>query len=139
MTPAAAIIAWTLFLEAESQGAWGITLAASTIYNRANGNPAKMQDECLRPKQYSCWNKRTPARYYTRWPKRSHDVFAYCQFVAEQLQDGSFMPVTHATHYYAPARRHPPTWLRDMTLCCEHRGHRFYRQKQEGSYGRGTR
>jgi hypothetical protein len=57
MTLQILIIAWTLHNEAASEGVDGMLLCASTIYNRsaaANKSPVAL---CLKPKQYSCWNK----------------------------------------------------------------------------------
>jgi spore germination cell wall hydrolase CwlJ-like protein len=47
-------IARTLWAEARSEGEFGIRLVASVIYNRADGNPAKMYGVVTKPKQFTC-------------------------------------------------------------------------------------
>ena len=51
-----AIIAKTLYGEARGEGDEGMRYVATVIYNRGKGNKNNYAEECLKPKQFSCWN-----------------------------------------------------------------------------------
>lgn len=103
------IVASTLWHEARGEGKVGIDAVASVIYNRSAKSGRTLQGECLRPKQFSCWNGKTPSIPANAKGK----VWEYCKKVAERLCDGSFVPTVSATHYYNPKLCNP-SWARGM-------------------------
>lgn len=66
------IVARTLYMEARGEGDAGLKMVMTVIWNRAGGDKDFFADECLRPSQFSCWNKlsnKTPSTYSIQFPK----------------------------------------------------------------------
>ena len=63
-------------MEARSEGEHGQRAVATVIYNRAHGKVEKMEGVCLKPKQFSCWNGKTPKSVRIA-PKNAFDKRAY--------------------------------------------------------------
>lgn len=72
----AGIIADTLYMEARGEGEHGQRAVATVIYNRAHGKADNMEIVCLKPKQFSCWNGKTPKNVIIA-PKNAFDRQAY--------------------------------------------------------------
>lgn len=114
------VVAATLWHEARGEGKVGIDAVASVIYNRSAKSGRTLQGECLRPKQFSCWNGKVPSVPANAKGK----VWDYCQKVAKSLCDGSFVPTVSATHYYNPKLCNP-SWARVMKNSTVIGNHRF--------------
>ena len=89
-------IASTLWLEARGEGKEGIKAVASVIANRSKKSGKTMAYECLKEKQFSCWNGR--ARVVPS--KAKGKMWDYCKSVARDMVRGNFKPTIKATHYY---------------------------------------
>jgi len=118
-------IARTLWAEVRSEGEFGIRLVASVIYNRADGNPAKMYGVVTKPKQFSCWNAGEP-EVKIRTPE---DIKAWdaCVDAAWDLVRKRFIPVTTATHFEKVGGK-TPWWAKRMKLVRTYRNHNFYKE-----------
>ena len=97
----AGIIADTLYREARGEGEHGQRAVATVIYNRAHGKAEKMESVCLKPKQFSCWNGKTPKSVRIT-PKNALDKQAYiiALKIEKELLNGKFKPLGNWTHYY---------------------------------------
>lgn len=115
-------IATTLWLEARGEGREGIQAVASVIANRATKSGKTMAQECLKPKQFSCWNGRAK-----KLPTNAKgDVWDFCKATAEAMVGGTFKPTVAATHYYNPKLCNPK-WGAKMTDVVMIGRHRFGR------------
>lgn len=67
------VVARTLYMEARGEGASGMSMVMTVIWNRAGGDKAKFADVCLKKKQFSCWNDivegKTAGTYQIMLPK----------------------------------------------------------------------
>lgn len=67
------VVARTLYMEARGEGASGMSMVMTVIWNRAGGDKAKFADVCLARKQFSCWNDiaegKTAGTYQIMLPK----------------------------------------------------------------------
>lgn len=112
-------IAATLWLEARGEGREGIQAVASVIANRARKSGKTMAQECLKPKQFSCWNERAkevPAN-------AKGEVWKFCKTTAKTMVEGTFKPTNNATHYYNPKLCNPK-WgakMKDVVTIGRHR------------------
>lgn len=108
----AGVVADTLYMEARGEGEHGQRAVATVIYNRAHGKAEKMKSVCLKPKQFSCWNGKTPKSVKIA-PKTRSDAKAYelCLAIEKELLTGKFEPLGDWTHYYNP-RLCAPKWAR---------------------------
>ena len=123
---AANIIARTLYAEARNDGKEGMEAVASVIYNRADGKKEFFTNACLKPKQFSCWNKFTkeeadPKNFKIKIPSsvkvNAKNVKLWkeaMQIAADMLAD-AFKPTTTANMYYAKSMIKPPSWANIMT------------------------
>lgn len=115
-------IAATLWLEARGEGCDGIRAVASVIGNRAKKSGKTMAQECLRPKQFSCWNG-----VKVSVPKNAKGkVWEFCKATAKTMVNGTFKPTNNATHYYNP-KLCSPKWGAKMTDVVIVGNHRFGR------------
>jgi len=68
------IIMRTLYSEARGDGKVGMDMVMTVIWNRGAQDVKHLADECLRRKQFSCWNAvtntvKTPATYTIQFPE----------------------------------------------------------------------
>lgn len=108
----AGIIADTLYMEARGEGEHGQRAVATVIYNRAHGKAGKMEIVCLKPKQFSCWNGKTPKNVIIA-PKNAFDRQAYiiALKIEKELLNGKFKPLGDWTHYFNPKLCNP-SWAK---------------------------
>ena len=115
-------IAATLWLEARGEGREGIQAVASVIANRAAKSGKTMAQECLKSKQFSCWNGAKVAVP----TKAKGEVWEFCKATAKTMVNGTFKPTNNATHYYNP-KLCSPKWGAKMTDVVMIGRHRFGR------------
>lgn len=118
------VLAKTLYLEAANQSTEGKIAVAAVIWNRAGGKASEMKRVVLARKQFSCWNRRSPASV------RIKDDVSYriCMIIAREMVSGEFkMPrgLEVATHYHEKSVR--PSWGRSEHLLVKIGDHLFYR------------
>lgn len=102
------IIARTLWAEARNNGEKGMRAVASVIYNRGNGNTDAMIKVIKAPKQFSCWNRMSLKDWLSfKLKRRSGKEWDTASQIAYEMINGTFKPVTIATHYYNPAKVSP--------------------------------
>lgn len=125
-------LARTLWGEARGEPDKGLIAVAWVIQNRANKPSwwgSSIETVCLKPKQFSCWNKgdpnypylmglkAIPARDYVRMHEAATSV------VGGHIAD----PTYGATHYHAKSMRNYPAWTKGATMTIVIGGHVFYR------------
>ena len=101
-------------MEARGEGEHGQRAIATVIYNRAHGKAENMEGVCLKPKQFSCWNGKTPKSVKIA-PKNDFDRQAYiiALKIEKELLNGNFEPLGDWTHYYNP-RLCSPKWAQGV-------------------------
>ena len=123
---AANIIARTLYAEARNDGKEGMEAVASVIYNRADGKKEFFTNACLKPKQFSCWNKFTkeeadPKNFKIKIPSsvkvnaKNVKLWKEANAIAADMLADAFKPTTTANMYYAKSMIKPPSWANIMT------------------------
>lgn len=112
------ILARTLWGEARGESLAGQIAVAWTIRNRVyDGNTKSWWGEgyagvCLKPYQFSCWNKNDPNFAYLSGAKPIPvGQFAQAQKAADLVMSGTeHDPTEGATHYYATTMPKAPAW-----------------------------
>lgn len=101
-------------MEARGEGEHGQRAVATVIYNRAHGKADKMEGVCLKPKQFSCWNGKTPKSARIA-PKNAFDRQAYiiALKIEKELLSGKFKPLGDWTHYFNPKLCNP-SWAKGV-------------------------
>ena len=129
------ILARTIYGEARGESDQGKAAVAWTVINRVNfaqnrggywwGN--SIRRVCLKPWQYSCWNRNDPNRNVILNVTASNSIFARCLEIAEDvIARRSSTPVDGATHYYADYIS-PPSWAHSGTFVIKIGVHLFYK------------
>ena len=119
------IIARTLYAEARNDGKVGMEAVASVIYNRAKGNKDNFTKACLKPKQFSCWNKFTkeeadPKNFKVKIPssvnknKKNEALWKEAMQIVADMLNGTFKPTTTANMYFNP-QKCSPKWANELT------------------------
>ena len=100
-------VAKTIYHEARGETFTGKKAVASTLYNRAGGDPKKLAKVARARKQYSCWN-----RGYL--PAGKGEAWKESILLARNMLSGNFEPNTNNTHYYNPSIVNPK-WAKGVS------------------------
>lgn len=127
------VLARTLYGEARGETVRGKEAVACVIVNRANRAKARggywwggsVEEVCLKPWQFSCWNEGDPNRDKIEAVEPGHRVFDTCLRIARRAVSGSLDDITKgATHYHT--KTVTPPWSRGKAICAEIGRHQFY-------------
>lgn len=125
-------MARTLWGEARGEPAKGLIAVGWVIRNRAD-NPgwwgSSIETVCLKPKQFSCWNKGDPNYPYLAGFKAipSRDYMRMHEAATAVVYGHEPDPTGGATHYHAKNMRNYPAWTRGATMTVVIGGHVFYK------------
>ena len=109
------IFARTIYGEARDQGKKGRQAIANVVMNRAN-NPSwwgkNVRTVCLKPYQFSCWNKSDKNRSVIMAVTEDDEIFKQCRDLAARATLGQLDDIVNgADHYFNPrAVPYPPSW-----------------------------
>jgi spore germination cell wall hydrolase CwlJ-like protein len=123
------VVAKTLLGEARGESRQAMLAVACVIKNRAISRGTSYRAECLRPKQFSCWNPGDPNA------AKLHRLFGNCKAFAAAWEIACSMDtldtsmVNGARHYMTTAlyRRNTVSWARTMKPVAVHGCHTFLR------------
>lgn len=129
------ILARTLYGEARGETLAGMVAVAWTIRNRVNDGKAKSwwgegyAGVCLKPYQFSCWNKNDPNFPFLSGAKPIPVAeMAKAVMVATAVMDGAYPdPTGGATHYYATTMSKAPAWAAKAKQTLKLGHHVFYK------------
>lgn len=128
------ILARTIWGEARGEGKAGMEAVAMVICNRAAvartrggywwGN--SVIEVCLKPYQFSCWNRNDPNHQKLLSITRDDPVFETARRIAHRVLLGFIKDGTKgATHYHA--RSIMPSWAKGQQPCAVIGRHVFYK------------
>ena len=127
------IFAKTLFGEARGEGLKGIEAIANVVMNRVKHAQQigsywwgkTIEEVCLKPFQFSCWNKDDPNYELLMQNLAENKVYQVCERVAKRAITGFLTDNTKgATHYHTLSCN--PIWARCAVPCAEIGNHLFY-------------
>ena len=134
VTPEIDTLARTLYGEARGEGRGGMELVASAIMNRVKFAQARggywwgytVQDVCLMPWQFSCWNVGDPNRPIIETVTVADDpAFGLALKIAGQAVRGELADLVNgATHYHNATVL--PAWAGQGARVASSAGHVFY-------------
>lgn len=131
--PETVIMARTIYGEARGEKVRGKEAVACVIMNRVKRGRARggywwgstVEEVCLRPWQFSCWNEGDPNRAVIEKVDASNRNFASCLRIARRAVAGALEdPTNGATHYHAKGSF--PPWARGRKTSAEIGNHLFY-------------
>ena len=129
------ILARTLWGEARGEGEQGMKAVACVVLNRVKkaqnmgGNfwwGHDIQSVCLKPWQFSCWNRNDPNREKMRHITKQDPFFFQALLVAKQAIDGELIDITCGADHYHTIYIHP-FWSKEHKPVCQIGHHLFYR------------
>lgn len=124
----------TLYGEARGEYAQGgpapLMAVANVIMNRMNrgGKYGRtITDICLKPHQFSCWNKNDPNRLFLfKEGLEKEPLFYLCKTIVENVSAGRWPDLTrNSDHYHALSCR--PSWARIKKIRLKIGHHIFYK------------
>lgn len=128
------ILARTIWGEARGETVRGKEAVAATIINRVNKAKARgghwwgatVEEVCMMPWQYSCWNANDPNREKLLAVEKSDRTFQTCLRVARRAVHATLKdPTNGATHYHHIDLN--PWWAAGRVPCAEIGNHLFYK------------
>lgn len=118
----------TLLGEAKARDVDDAIAIACVVMNRVTLRnwPNDVEEVCLQPFQFSCWNSNDPNRARIMKAKATKGTwFAKCIEIATAAVDGKLPDTTkRSTHYHTPAVK--PAWSKKKTPAYVTNGHRFF-------------
>jgi len=131
------ILARTLFGEARGEygrsegGLSALIAVANVVMNRMSEKSwygATIAAVCLKPWQFSCWNRADPNYVIIKERIIDHPIFTICQGVAEAVAAGQWPDITKGSnHYHTAEMVRPPDWAREQDPILRIGRHLFYR------------
>lgn len=129
------IIARTLYGEARGEvakvGVIALKAVASVIWNRWRVQPLYFgitpREVCLKPYQFSCWNKNDPNLERLLTPHISDETYSLCKMVADEFLAGKGEDVVNGSDHYHAIWLAPPSWAIGKLPVIDIGTHRFYR------------
>jgi spore germination cell wall hydrolase CwlJ-like protein len=130
------VVAKTIYGEArgeyhkENGGLPSLIAVANVIYNRYNMSGEKLiENVCIKPKQFSCWNNNDPNYKILQEDIPSDDpVYTLCLKTASEVTSGNWPDLTKgATHYYSTHMKSPPYWAKGLKPTIRIGHHLFFR------------
>ena len=128
------IVAKTIYGEARGEyvkyGVHSLIAIANVIRNRYvdSFDDLEVCDICLKPKQFSCWNKKDPNYEILQKVNPKDKVFSYCLYIAENVLNGSIGDVTNgANHYYSSLMKKVPYWAEGKNPVAKIGHHIFFK------------
>lgn len=124
---ASEILALTIIGEARGESIQGQVAVGSVIRNRVNHNSHSYTTECLKPKQFSCWNKDDPnypmlidlAEQIFNGQYLTDPYLVQCQYVAEGIVEDKILDNTHGAVNYMTTdlffSTNKPSWAVNVT------------------------
>lgn len=130
-----AVLARTLWGEARGESVAGMQACAWTVRNRVfDGRKNSWWGEgyagvCLKPWQFSCWNKNDPNYAYLSGAKKiPAGEYRKALAVATDVVNGLVPdPTNGATHYFAKSMPKAPSWAAKATQTLSLGGHLFFK------------
>ena len=116
------IIARTLYSEARGDKKTGMDMVMTVIWNRGAQDLKHLADECLREKQFSCWNAvtntvKTPSTYAISFPDAAKTgkgedfkMWQVASNIVESVFSGGFTPVNSNWNAYYNPDKASPDW-----------------------------
>ena len=106
---------------------------ASVVLNRVHFSKQKkgywwgntIKEVCLKPKQFSCWNKNDANYELIKKVGEKNTVFQICKRIAKRAEAGLLKDnLKAATHYHT--KQISPKWTVGKIACVEIGNHLFY-------------
>ncbi len=111
------IMARTIYGEARGEyyvkdgGINSLIAVGNVIMNRSRERSRSISSICLKPKQFSCWNKTDPNFKVIQNVTFSDKIFQLCYSVSCQIINGQTPDITNgANHYYSKKIKTVPYW-----------------------------
>jgi len=139
MSDATDILARTIFGEARGEYAEGgmapLIAVGNVVMNRVRLRGPygqSIEEVCLRPKQFSCWNGGDPNRPLLMRPEIPDPVFTVCFQVAQKVASQEWPDLTRGSdHYHTITLPTLPSWARGHRPRVRFGNHVFYQLTQQ--------
>ena len=87
-----------------------------------------IEDVCLKPFQFSCWNKQDPNREIILNVQKGDVLFDICAHVAHSVLFQELADPTYgANHYYSVTLKSSPAWARGRLALTQIGLHKFFK------------
>ena len=128
------IMARTIYGEARGEyhkkngGIEALAAVGHVIMNRAIRSGSSIESECLKPWQFSCWNKNDPNRKVIENVTLENPIYKLCYIVAKRVICNEIEDITGgSTHYYSAYMKNPPYWAKNKPPTAKIGSHIFFK------------
>lgn len=126
------IMAKTIYGEARGEysknGLKALEAVGHVIMNRSVAASANISDVCLKPKQFSCWNRNDPNRKIIEGLTITDPIYRICFIVAKAIICGEIHDITGgANHYYSTRSKTVPYWAKGKKSTVKIGNHIFFK------------
>ncbi|MDR0630794.1 MAG: cell wall hydrolase [Holosporales bacterium] len=127
-------MAKTIFGEARGEykradgGINSLIAIGNVVMNRYTGSDYTIEQVCLKPSQFSCWNTDDPNCNILKNISIENEIYRICLDISEQIINEKIGDITNgATHYYSKILRKAPYWAKDHDPVFEIGRHLFFK------------
>lgn len=127
------ILAKTIYGEARGESVAGQEAIANVILNRVKLNlihpvwwGKSITEVCLKPKQFSCWNKNDPNYQILQGDLSDNPIYQICERIARRALSGVLKDNTNGATHYHTFYCHP-LWAHHIIPCAQIGHHLFYK------------
>jgi spore germination cell wall hydrolase CwlJ-like protein len=100
----------------------------NVIMNRHVESGVSIEEVCLKPKQFSCWNMGDVNRQLVLNPPIGDVIYIMCLATAQNIIDGKIKDITYgANHYHAKNITKIPRWAEGKVPTFEIGNHVFFK------------
>jgi spore germination cell wall hydrolase CwlJ-like protein len=115
MTKSIEIMAKTIYGEARGEypvfGINSLVAVGNVIMNRHRRSHSSIEEICLKPKQFSCWNPNDPNLEIIKNVNTANPIYKLCFDCSAKLVNNEYDDITNgATHYYSTKIKTIPKW-----------------------------
>ncbi|MDR0942105.1 MAG: cell wall hydrolase [Holosporales bacterium] len=128
------IMAKTIYGEARGEysckngGLKSLIAVGNVIMNRSKSSGDSITAVCLKPKQFSCWNKDDPNRKIIEKATAKDKAYQLCFITAAKIISEEIGDATNgANHYYSRFLENPPKWAKNKKPVAEIGNHIFFK------------
>lgn len=132
--PVQKLVARTIYGEARGEGIPGMEAVGAVIQNRVR-RPSwwgeNLQTVCLKPSQFSCWNRGDANRNILLSEDFDNkdgktNVYKYCVMIAEEVINDTLPDITLGAHFYHTKNTNTIFEQRNIKPVYEYKNHVFY-------------
>ena len=125
------VLAKTIYGEARGElskyGMNSLIAIGNVVINRCKKSGKTVEGECMKPRQFSCWNKNDPNYNIIQNIDVGDKIYKICLDIADKIINGTQADVTNGADHYYSKTINSPYWAKGKKKILEIGNHVYYK------------